>query len=104
MPQEGGRQLPVATTALCRHALAIPSPSGKRLCNSGAGFSVELRLVLPTNSVWHGLLRGVVQVQGESGDSWQRAGCLTCRRMRDACYTHSTERFKNGTLQLSHIF
>lgn len=96
-------QLQVATAALCWHALAILTPLGKRSCNSGAGFSFELRLVLPTSHFWHGLLRGVVQVQGKSGDGWQRAGCLTCQRMRDARYAHRAERFKNGTLRLSHI-
>jgi len=74
MPQEGGRQLQAATAALCLHALGIPGPFGKRLYNSSAGFSIKLHLVLPTTCFWNGFLRGVVQVRGESGDGWQRAG------------------------------
>lgn len=88
----------------CPYCAGILTPLGKRSCNSGAGFSFELCLVLPTSHFWHCLLRGVVQVQGKSGDGWQRAGCLTCQRMRDARYAHRAERFKNATLPLSHIF
>lgn len=93
------KQLQVAIAAPCQHALNTLSLLGKGTCNSTNGFFPKYHLVLPNNHLRHGLLCGASKSKAGRG-----AGCLTCRRMRDACQVHNTDKFKSGTLHVSHIF